>query len=247
MDNGSREASEVIRLTMDGMQLMLKLSGAVTKELIEFFAALQKKEGGQTSGKQRLKKLLASGSELKVFTLKGRDKFSMFAKQAKEWGVIYSVIRRSAADKSNEIYEVLIKAEDAAKLNRMIEKFGLMASVAVETIKEKNDSSNEEEKQIAEARDIINKMIEPTGQEKSVMQMEDGETPGYTATGREDLFAAYSGKSDAGILLNGMPVEERPSLREKITKMMRGFKYDEDENIANPLKWGLDEERRESK
>ena len=69
--------------------------------------------------------------------IKNRQKFALFAKEAKEWGVVYSVIRRTASDKNSEIYEVLVKAEDAAKLNRMIEKFGLMASVAVETIEEK--------------------------------------------------------------------------------------------------------------
>lgn len=220
MDNGSKEATEVIRLTMDGMQLMLRLSGTLTKELMEFFAALQKKEGIKTSGKQNLKKLLASGSELKVFTIKGTDKFKVFAKEAKEWGVVYSVIKRTEADRNSEIYEVLIKAEDAAKLNRMIEKFGLMASVAVETIKEKERPLDERSREIAEARDIISKMIEPTGQEKAEMKMEDGEVPGYTATDTEDLFVAYSNQSEGEIILNGMPFEERPSVREKIKNII---------------------------
>ena len=54
---------------------MLKVSGKVTNELLEFFAALQKSEAAKLSGRQRLKKMLTSGSELKVFTLKGQDKF----------------------------------------------------------------------------------------------------------------------------------------------------------------------------
>ena len=230
MDNGSKEAAEVIRLTMDGMQLMLKLSGTVTKELLEFFAALQKKEGTKTSGKQRLKKLLASGSELKIFTIKGRDKFALFAKEAKEWGVVYSVIRRTASDKNSEIYEVLVKAEDAAKLNRMIEKFGLMASVAVETIAEKERPLDDRSKEIAEARDIIGRMIEPTGQEKAEMQMEEGEVPGHAATDSEDLFAAYSDRSEGQILLNGLPLEERPSVRERIKSILSKSKDTEPEN-----------------
>lgn len=231
MDNGSKEAAEVIRLTMDGMQLMLKLSGNVTKELLEFFAAVQKKEGTKTSGKQNLKKLLASGSELKVFTIKGRERFSVFAKEAKEWGVVYSVIRRNSADKESEIYEVLVKAEDAAKLNRMIEKYGLMASVAVETIKEKERPFDERSSEISEAREIIDKMIEPTGQEKAEMQMEEGEVPGHVATDSEDLFAAYSDRFEGEIILNGIPLEERPSVREKIKTIISKNIDKDSENI----------------
>jgi len=235
MDNGSKEASEVIRLTMDGIQLMLKVSGKVTNELLEFFAALQKSEATKSSGRQRLKKMLASGSELKVFTLKGQDKFKVFANEAKKWGVVYSVIRRTDADKKGEIYEVLIKAEDASKLNRMIEKFGLMASVAVETIAEKNsknDVSQKEgrEKEISDAREIINKMLEPTTQEKAIMQMEDGEIPGHIATDIENQFVASLEESEERIILNGIPLEERPSVRERITKIINGNKDDNKEN-----------------
>lgn len=227
MDNGSKEAAEVIRLTMDGMQLMLKVSGTVTKELLDFFAALQKKESIKTSGKQSLKKLLASGSELKVFTIKGTDKFKVFAQEAKKWGVVYSVIKRTSSDKRSELYEVLIKAEDASKLNRMIEKFGLMANVSVEASEEAENHTTVRDKEITEARDIINKMIEPTGQQKAEMQMEEGEVPGHTATSTEDLFVAYSDRSEGEIILNGMPLEERLSVREKI-KMLLGQSKDND-------------------
>ena len=230
MDNGSREASEVIRLTMDGIQLMLKVSGKVTNELLEFFAALQKSEAAKSSGRQRLKKMLTSGSELKVFTLKGQDKFKVFANEAKKWGVVYSVIRRTDADKKGEIYEVLIKAEDASKLNRMIEKFGLMASVAVETIAEKNSQKEGREKEISDAREIISKMLEPTTQEKAIMQMEDGEIPGHIATDIENQFVASSEESEERIILNGIPLEERPSVRERITKIINGNKDDNKEN-----------------
>ena len=174
MDNGSREASEVIRLTMDGIQLMLRVSGTVTNELLEFFAALQKSEGQS-------------------------------------------------------------QAEDASKLNRMIEKFGLMESVAVETIAEKNsknDVSQKEgrEKEISDAREIISKMLEPTTQEKAIMQMEDGEIPGHIATDIENQFVASSEESEERIILNGIPLEERPSVRERITKIINGNKDDNKEN-----------------
>lgn len=127
------------------------------------------------------------------------------------------------------------QAEDASKLNRMIEKFGLMASVAVETIAEKNsknDVSQKEgrEKEISDAREIISKMLEPTTQEKAIMQMEDGEIPGHIATDIENQFVASSEESEERIILNGIPLEERPSVRERITKIINGNKDDNKEN-----------------
>ncbi|MBQ8952425.1 MAG: PcfB family protein [Eubacterium sp.] len=130
MDNGSREAEQVIRLAFEGMQYMIRITGAATRSLVDLLSSLEKQKV-KTSGSIRLRNLLMSGSELKVFTIQGEDKFKTFAKEAKEWGVLYSTIKRSAEDKSQEIYEVLIKAEDASKLNRMIEKYDILANVDV--------------------------------------------------------------------------------------------------------------------
>ena len=58
---------------MDGIQLMLKVSGKVTNELLEFFAALQKSEAAKSSGRQRLKKMMTSGSELSLLTNEYED------------------------------------------------------------------------------------------------------------------------------------------------------------------------------
>ena len=209
MDNGSREASEVIRLTMDGMQMVLKITGAASKELLDFFAALQKKGEEKTSGRQNLKKLLMTRSELKVFTIKGRDKFKRFAYEAKQWGVVYSVVRRRSEDKKNEIYEVLVRAEDAAKLNRMIEKYNLMADVSI------TDTTEAEESELVKARKIVGKMIEPTGYEKTERQMDGEDVPGQEATERES-------QSVADLMRSKIEGDDRSSVRKLIDRIKSG-------------------------
>ena len=73
-------------------------------------------------------------------------------------------------------------------------------------------------------------MLEPTTQEKAIMQMEDGEIPGHIATDIENQFVASSEESEERIILNGIPLEERPSVRERITKIINGNKDDNKEN-----------------
>ena len=209
MDNGSREASEVIRLTMDGMQMVLRITGAASKELLDFFAALQRNGEEKTSGRQNLKKLLMTRSELKVFTIKGRDKFKRFAYEAKQWGVVYSVVRRRSEDKKNEIYEVLVRAEDAAKLNRMIEKYNLMADVSI------TDTTEAEESELVKARKIVGKMIEPTGYEKTERQMDGEDVPGQEATERES-------QSVADLMRSKIEGDDRSSVRKLIDRIKSG-------------------------
>ncbi len=221
MNNYSNESDQVFRYVMNGMQILLKVTGSVSKEMIAFFAAMQKKTDEKTSGRQKLKKLLASGSELKVFTVKGRDRFRIFADNAKKWGVVYSVVRREAADRRNEIYEILVKAEDAAKLNRMIEKYGLMNDVSISV--EREPEENTEKSDVMKAREVVDRMLQPALIDRVD---EDENDPGVQAAERENLFAAESiqfdlSESDEIKRYEGLPPWERPSVKDEIKRIIR--------------------------
>lgn len=221
MNNYSNESDQVFRYVMNGMQILLKVTGAVSKEMIAFFAAMQKKSDEKTAGRQKLKKLLVSGSELKVFTIMGRDRFRVFADNAKKWGVVYSVVRREAGDRKKEIYEILVKAEDAAKLNRMIEKYGLMNAVSISV--EKDSTDKEEKSDVMKARDVVDKMLQPSMMDRLE---ENEDIPGAQAAEREDLFAAESiqfdlDESDGIKRYEGLPPWERPSVKDELKRIVR--------------------------
>ena len=125
MDDGAAEADQVVRLVLQGSVFLLKVSGAASMEIMKFLAAATS-DNSKSSGKIRLKNLLQSGSELKVFTLQGDENFREFASASRKYGVIYSVVKRDSEDKQNGIYDIMVKAEDAAKINRIIERYGLI-------------------------------------------------------------------------------------------------------------------------
>jgi hypothetical protein len=107
-----------MRLTLSGVEYALKLSGAGAARLIAALwsvATTQQK----TKGKARLASLLKSGKELKVFTIT-EEELATFAKEAKRFGVLYAVIK-GTKDDPDELVDIMVKAEDAAKINRIVE------------------------------------------------------------------------------------------------------------------------------
>jgi hypothetical protein len=64
--------------------------------------------------------LLKSGKELKVFGI-AQAELKDFAKEAKRYGVLYAVIKGVGDDPKSHV-DVMVKAEDAAKINRIVEK-----------------------------------------------------------------------------------------------------------------------------
>lgn len=127
---------------------MAKISGEGAKHLaVYLFAALQGQK--RTKGSIRLESLLRSGKELKVFAVKNEDLVT-FCKEAKRYGVLYCALR----DKKNVdgLCDVMVRAEDASKINRIIERFKL-ATVDTASIKseiEKNRSGKQTDERAAE-------------------------------------------------------------------------------------------------
>ena len=77
MYSGTNESDQIVRLVLSGSVFFLKVSGQASVELLKFISAVASEES-KASGKVRLKSLLQSGSELKVFTLQGDERFNAF-------------------------------------------------------------------------------------------------------------------------------------------------------------------------
>ena len=143
MYSGTNESDQIVRLVLSGSVFFLKVSGQASVELLKFISAAASEES-KASGKVRLKSLLQSGSELKVFTLQGDERFNAFRDAAKDYGVKYSVVKRHGEDKEAGIYDIMVKAEDASKINRIIEKYSLVEIAASVTATKEDDRTQAE-------------------------------------------------------------------------------------------------------
>lgn len=118
MINGGETADRMVDYTLKIGDSMLRLSGTAAKNLVAYLHALSK-DNKKTRGKTRLIRMLKEGKELKVFQLDKND-MTRFAQEAKRYGILFTALR----DRNNpsEPVDLLVKAEDASKVNRVLER-----------------------------------------------------------------------------------------------------------------------------
>ena len=141
-------AEQVVRMTLEGAEVAARISGQGAKEVALLLYAVLKDQK-KTKGKARLTSMLRTGKELKVFAVQDKD-LVRFSKAAKQYGVLYCVLKDR--DAKDGLTDVMVRAEDASKVNRIFERFKLttvdMASVRSEI--ERAKANRAEEKEVPE-------------------------------------------------------------------------------------------------
>ena len=141
--SNNEAADQVVNMSLKGIEMAAKISGVGAKNIAVYLYAVlndQKK----TKGKARLSGMLKSGKQLKIFAVKKED-LAAFVREAKKYGVLYAVLK----DKNDidGMCDIMVRAEDGAKINRIVERFRFatvdMAEVKTEIIKNKEDQTNE--------------------------------------------------------------------------------------------------------
>lgn len=123
MNAGGDAAEQIVRMSLEGVEVAARITGSGAKNLAVLIAAVLKEEQ-KTHGKARLSNMIRSGNELKVFTVQQKD-LKRFAKEAKRYGVLYSVLREKGSGSPDASIDVIARATDAPKITRIMEKFRL--------------------------------------------------------------------------------------------------------------------------
>lgn len=127
MDASTEAADFVVResltLMIDSVKLLLKGSGKGAVRSLALLAAVMKSQH-RTKGAVRLASLLRSGAPLEVLTLP-EDQLGQWHNHAKEYGILYTVIR--SHDRDGQV-DLVIRKEDAARVVRIMERFHLEAT-----------------------------------------------------------------------------------------------------------------------
>ena len=123
MSISSDSAEQLIRLYFEGAEFLLKISGSATKNIVAALYAMSKDKKA-SKGKTRLINMLKSDKELKIFSIK-KNEMKIFAKQAKGYGVLYCALINKKNKNFDDMVDIMVRAEDAPKINRIIERFNL--------------------------------------------------------------------------------------------------------------------------
>lgn len=183
MNPGGDTADQMAKMTLEGIEVAAKISGSAAKSLAAMlYAMLNDKK--KVKGKTRLDALLRSGKELKVFALR-HDDLKVFCEEAKRYGVLYSVLKEK--NNTDGICDIMVRAEDAAKISRIVDKFEL-ATIDTKAIRESIMSQKENP-----LKDI--KPMTPEEHDKLVESLMDEANPTRVRTEKSDRRSGPSSKS----------------------------------------------------
>ena len=142
MNSSGDAAEQVVRLSLEGTEVALRLTGSAAKNIAAaLYTILKNKDKTKTKGHQRLTAMLKSGKELKVFTLPN-EHLKQFTTEAKRYGVVYCALRGKEPS-ADGLVDIMVRAEDASKINRIVERFKL-ATVDAASIKHDIEQSRAE-------------------------------------------------------------------------------------------------------
>ena len=144
MNSGGDAAEQIVRLSLEGFEVAAKLSGSAAKNVALLLVSVLKQEH-QTAGKARLTNMIKSGKELKVFSIPNRD-LKKFTERAKRYGVLYCVLRDKNTRGDDVPVDIIARAEDASKIQRIVDRFelGKVDKAAIVTEAEKDVAEREE-------------------------------------------------------------------------------------------------------
>ena len=228
MNSSGDAAEQVVRLSLEGTEVALKLTGSAAKNIAAALYTIYKnRDHTKTRGHQRLSAMLKSGKELKVFTLPEQH-LKQFTVEATRYGVVYCALRekRPSAD---GLVDIMVRAEDASKINRIVERFKL-ATVDAAAIKHEIEKSRAEkaaEPPVPEKGDENrlpdDLMKAPVKEEKEVSN------PTGARTEKFPLSEPISRTRSRAVEGTAENTVERPSVREELLEIRDSQKQRETE------------------
>ena len=146
MNTSGEAADQVMRMMLNGAEVLVKLSGSGAKNAAVLLYSIAR-EQKKTKGAARLENMLRSGKPLKVYTFRDSD-LPKFKEVAKQYGILYTVLKEK--DKTGGVFDVMVRAEDESKIARITERFNLArvntADLRAEIIREKEEIEKDEGK-----------------------------------------------------------------------------------------------------
>lgn len=122
MYNSGDAAEQIVRMSLEGAEVALKITGSAAKNIAAALYTVLKDQK-KTKGKARIETMLRQQRPMTIYTVKKED-CPEFARQAKSYGILYAPI---PIKKGDDTIDILVFEDDAGRANRIVEKFKLVA------------------------------------------------------------------------------------------------------------------------
>lgn len=216
MSTSGEAADQVVRMSLEVGEAALKISGTGAKQLAVLLYAVLK-EQKKTKGRARLETLVRSGKPLTVFSVKESD-LKKFVQEAKRYGILYCAVRDPKGS-SDGMVDIMVKEEDAPRINRIVERFKFASVTEAAQIKTEIQKSREEKAKSGEKGSAEKSQPEKSPQKKPPEEKSPSKKAGQKS-GQPEPETARPEKSKEDKLMDelmGEPVkkegkQQNPSL-----------------------------------
>ena len=222
MNSSGDVAEQIVRMSLEGIEVAAKITGAGAKNIAAMlYTILKNKDKNKIKGRQRLTAMLKSGKELKVFTV-SEENLKQFTIEAKRYGVVYCALR-GKNQKADGLVDVMVRAEDASKINRIVERFKF-ATIDTATIKSEIDKSREAQdgEKSAPEKDTPEKNHDDLLLDELMTkpaQKETAEPQNPTAAKTEKSLPSEPISESKAASAEGTSKPEKPSVREELREI----------------------------
>lgn len=216
--NSSDAAESIVRMSMQGLEVAVRISGSGAKNIAVLLYTILKQQQ-QTKGKTRLVNMLRSNKELKVFSIK-QDDIKKFTEESKRYGVLFAALVDKKHKSPDGLVDIMVRAEDASKINRIVERFNLSAfntANVINDIQKTKESKDKEMKVSLEDKlvdDILSKPIQKEENEQS--------NPSLAKTEKSPLSEPLSKNKKS--LEVGTRVMDKPSVSKELKEIEKEIK-----------------------
>lgn len=212
--NSADTADQMMKMTLEGIEVAaeigLKAGGTAAKSLaVTLYAILT--DNKKIKGRTNLDNMLKSGKELKVFAIHHSD-LEKFCTEAKHYGVLYSVLKEK--NNTDGIVDIMVRAEDASKISRMVDKFDL-ATIDTKAIRESVLSQKDIKPMSDEEHDaLLSKLMDEKTSPELARMSKDGTPfePSSKTLKKENKKKAVARK-------RSIATTDRPSVRKELQEI----------------------------
>ena len=212
--NSADTADQMMKMTLEGIEVAaeigLKAGGTAAKSLaVTLYAILT--DNKKIKGRTNLDNMLKSGKELKVFAIHHSD-LEKFCTEAKHYGILYSVLKEK--NNTDGIVDIMVRAEDASKISRMVDKFDL-ATIDTKAIRESVLSQKDIKPMSDEEHDaLLSKLMDEKTNPELARMSKDGTPfePSSKTLKKENKKKAVARK-------RSIATTDRPSVRKELQEI----------------------------
>lgn len=231
MNTGGEAAEQIVRMSLETGEVALKITGQAAKQLAVLLYTILKDQK-KTKGRVRLESMCRNTRDVKVFSV-SREDVKTFVQKAKDYGMLYCAVK----GRKDGMVDFLVRAEDAPKANRIVERFRLASveekkdvAVRVEQVRDRKRGRKVPKEQEGEkAPDKEERLLEELFGETK--QKGEKPNPAKARVGKSRPSEPISGtqREDHKDISEKQREERRPSVRKQLREIAEARR--EQENV----------------